>query len=225
MQSLLRSCLVPLPIFVLGQPGLAKPTSLEVIPTALRIKVHVYNLAHALPATLGEAEKEASKIFGLAGVQLTWVDCSTDDAEVRIGQTCHPPFGSADLRLRLLPHRLAELRQTHPHSLGLALPCPATDGGCFVNVFYQRAEELATDGELGLPKVLGHAIAHEIGHLLLGSNAHSPVGIMRAKWGPEDLRRANRGNLLFGAKEAELIRAHVAVRMVQQGAQSTGSSQ
>jgi hypothetical protein len=99
------------------------------------------------------------------------------------------------------------------------------DGGCFVNVFYQRAEELATDGELGLSKVLGHAIAHEIGHLLLGSNAHSPVGIMQAKWGPEELRRANRGDLLFGAKEAELIRAHVAVRMSQQATQTTNPSQ
>jgi hypothetical protein len=82
-----------------------------------------------------------------------------------------------------------------------------------VDVFYQRAAELAREGELELGTVLGHAIAHEIGHLLLGSNAHGPRGLMRAKWGPRDLQGASKGYLLFGQKEAELIRANVAARL------------
>src|SRR5262245_59711129 len=37
-------------------------------------------------------------------------------------------------------------------------------------------------GIASLPKMLGSAIAHEIGHLLLRSQAHSAEGIMQARW-------------------------------------------
>jgi hypothetical protein len=211
-----RTPLIPCLLLILSLPGLAKPRAVKATETSLKINVCVYNLATLPLDTLAQAEREANKIFSRTGVQLTWLDYSLDDKEeVESGQTCGPPFGPADVRLRILSDRLTELRGTHPSSLGLALPCTDADGGCFVNVFYQRAEELAKDGALGLAKVLGHAIAHEIGHLLLGSNAHSASGLMRAKWGPKDLQRADKGDLRFGAKEAELLRINVAARMKQ----------
>jgi hypothetical protein len=216
MRRSVRSCLAPCLILILSLVGWAKPRPAKATEMGLKINVCVYNLATVPLDTLAQAEREASKIFGWTGVQLTWLDYPLDDKQqVESGQTCGPPFGAADVRLRLLTHRLTELRGTHSRSLGLALSCAEADGGCFVNVFYQRAEELAKDGDLGLAKVLGHAIAHEIGHLLLGSNAHSPTGLMRGKWGPKDLQRADKGDLLFGAQEAELIRINVAARMKQ----------
>jgi hypothetical protein len=220
-----RSYPAPCLTLILSLTGLAMPRPAKAIETSLKINVCVYNLASVPGDTLAQAEREASKIFGRTGLQLTWSDYPLDDREeVENGQTCGAPFGPADVRLRLLTHRLTELRGTHPRSLGLALPCADAEGGCFVNVFYQRAEELARDGDLGLPKLLGHAIAHEIGHLLLGSTAHSAIGLMRAKWGPKDLQRADKGDLLFGAKEAELIRANVAARVKQEYVQTPASS-
>jgi len=194
--------------------GSANPTPAKATETNLKINVCVYNLASVPWGTLAQAEKEARRIFERTGVQLSWLNYPLGGHEVvESSQACGPPFGAADVRLRLLTQRLTELRETHPHSLGLALPCVEADGGCFVNVFYQRTLELAKDADLGLAKVLGHAIAHEIGHLLLGSKAHSPVGLMRAKWGPEDLHRAERGDLLFRTEEATIIRAQVVARM------------
>jgi hypothetical protein len=194
--------------------GSATPTPAKATETNLKINVCVYNLASVPWGTLAQAEKEAGKIFERTGVQLTWLDYPLGGHEVvESRQACGPPFTAADVRLRLLTYRLTELKETHPHSLGLALPCVEADGGCFVNVFYQRTQELAKDADLGLAKVLGHAIAHEIGHLLLGSSAHSAVGLMRAKWGSEDLHRAERGDLLFRTEEATIIRAQVVARM------------
>jgi len=73
---------------------------------------------------LDQAEREATRIFGRTGVQLIWLDYPLGGSEeVKGRQTCAPPFGSADVRLRLLPQALTELRQTHAHALGLALPC------------------------------------------------------------------------------------------------------
>jgi hypothetical protein len=40
-------------------------------------------------------------------------------------------------------------------------------------------------------------MAHEIGHLLLGTNAHSPMGIMRPNWQGQELRSIGMGTLLF----------------------------
>jgi len=50
--------------------------------------------------------------------------------------------------------------------------------------------------------LLGHAMAHELGHLLLQSMEHSRTGIMRSRWGKEELLRAESGRLLFTAEQA-----------------------
>ncbi len=51
-----------------------------------------------------------------------------------------------------------------------------------------------------MPVILGHAAAHEIGHLLLGSNSHSPQGLMRARWSRQDLQNAGIGQSSFHAR-------------------------
>jgi hypothetical protein len=55
--------------------------------------------------------------------------------------------------------------------------------------------------------ILGHAMAHELGHLLLGMNSHSRDGLMRAQWNRGDLAEAVRGNLLFSAQESTRMRS------------------
>jgi hypothetical protein len=59
-------------------------------------------------------------------------------------------------------------------------------------------------------------MAHEIGHLLLGSNSHSATGIMRAQWSRKDLQRASLEILRFTPAQAERIRADVLARIKQQ---------
>jgi len=64
-----------------------------------------------------------------------------------------------------------------------------------------------------VPVILGIAAAHEIGPLLLGSNSHSPLGLMRARGSRQDLQNGARtGNLLFTPKQAEAMRACVLSR-------------
>jgi hypothetical protein len=54
--------------------------------------------------------------------------------------------------------------------------------------------------------LLGSAMAHEIGHLLKGSNSHSPQGLMSAHWYANELRAAAMGSLDFTADDAVLMR-------------------
>ncbi len=57
-----------------------------------------------------------------------------------------------------------------------------------------------------LAVMLGHAIAHEIGHVTLASDGHAPNGIMRAHWGKADLDQAAIGQLGFTARQGAEIR-------------------
>jgi hypothetical protein len=71
-------------------------------------------------------------------------------------------------------------------SLGTAVVDPATGTGVLATVFVDRVERLAgrSDGDFAL--LLGRAMAHEIGHLLIGRTAHNQH---RADAAPLDPRR------------------------------------
>ena len=53
--------------------------------------------------------------------------------------------------------------------------------------------------------VLGHAIAHELGHLLIPGDAHGN-GIMRPAWGYREWQQALEGTLLFAPSHAQALR-------------------
>ena len=53
-------------------------------------------------------------------------------------------------------------------------------------------------------------IAHELGHLLLGTASHSSTGLMSAVWKDPELQQAVRGNLFFTSGEGERIRLRFA---------------
>ena len=60
---------------------------------------------------------------------------------------------------------------------------------------------------VNLAEILGSVMAHEMGHLLLGSNAHAISGIMRAHWESGELRRIAMGTLVFLPEQAK--RMHI----------------
>jgi hypothetical protein len=55
-------------------------------------------------------------------------------------------------------------------------------------------------------QLLGLARAHEIGHLLLGTNAHSNIGLMRALWPRTDLESGHWEDFMFTRDQARRLR-------------------
>ena len=58
--------------------------------------------------------------------------------------------------------------------------------------------------------MFGSVMAHELGHLLLGLNSHSVKGLMRARWGRDELQRMGMGTLLFLPEQGKRMRARIA---------------
>jgi len=62
---------------------------------------------------------------------------------------------------------------------------------------------------LEIPLILGDAITHELGHLLLGPGTHSPTGIMCGNWDWNYLHSALRGHKFFTAEQSKQIHNEV----------------
>jgi hypothetical protein len=79
-------------------------------------------------------------------------------------------------------------------------------------VYADLAERVALRAGVAPRPVLGRAIAHEIGHLLLNSNSHPATGLMRAGWSQRELRRNDAGDWQFLESEVATMQAAAARR-------------
>jgi hypothetical protein len=88
----------------------------------------------------------------------------------------------------------------HPGSLAYAKPYEQTH----IVLFYDRV--LADFRPAGVPSLLGHVLAHEIGHILQGVEHHSSMGVMKEKWDYRDYLEMQRQPLRFTNEDLLLIR-------------------
>jgi len=178
--------------------------------------IHVYDLAGVSSHTLNQATEEAARILTTAGVEAVWQPGPADASEAHEcdlhsshGSLSRRPNSRAYIVLRLVrdfPDR------SLPGALGYSLPDASF--GVQATVFYNRVEWVSETGDVSLSTMLGHAIAHEIGHVLLGTRDHSPSGIMKAVWGKADYRQAAMGLMVFTPGEREAIRKQAAHRRI-----------
>jgi hypothetical protein len=61
--------------------------------------------------------------------------------------------------------------------------------GTLATIYLDRIDSLAGEAKVDSGRLLGRAIAHEVGHLLLGTHDHAHAGLMRARWLTPELQR------------------------------------
>ena len=83
------------------------------------------------------------------------------------------------------------------------------------SVFYDRIERLHKSAEIDLPILLGHALAHEIGHVLLGTKDHSATGILKPRWSKADFEVPAIRRLSFTPEQSQRMRDEVLRRSAQ----------
>jgi hypothetical protein len=175
----------------------------------LGISVFVCNYAPAASPYLDAAKQDATRIFQHVGVDIEWHDCSPAAAESQKDPSCAQLIGPMKIILRIVPAFRLAPGITDGDTLGFAVANLAT-------VSFERVAQYSLDVAVPRSRILGFAMAHEVGHLLLHSTRHAPVGIMRARWSRAALEPAAVAFLNFMPEEGPIIRTNVLARMKQQ---------
>ena len=191
MSPITRSC------FLLGLLAMAVP----MLASQPQITISVYDNARIPEQLLAGAIEHASRIFLKAGLQTQWLDCSIGVIGVQRAPDCEAPFGPTHLALRIVRGSWMDGDAT----FGVAF-LSGEGKGVYCNVFYSSVEKFHTDWHISIPPILGHVMAHELGHLLLGTHAHSQIGIMLPEWHGSELRSLTMGGLLFTQQQTRAIR-------------------
>lgn len=165
---------------------------------AVEIRVMLENRVKIPRRMLQHAEGEAARILGEARIHVDWIDC----AQVA---TCHHVPGRNEFVLSIV----ADGKTSSELVYGVAFLGPAGEGK-YADIFFRRMEAAAMETGANVPRLLGTVMAHELGHLLLGSNAHNFEGIMSPVWKTSVLRRMEMGSLLFTQGEAAAMRGKLA---------------
>jgi len=192
----------------LAFPGMAFPAENDASPT---ITVQIYNYSLASPTVLvvlAGAEREAGRILRMAGLRAVWLECPVGPFTPGPQGHCEKAPEATDLRLRVLGAPLTNKFQDTV--FGFAVH------PVLASVYYEYAARRAKsdDADFEAPIILGCAIAHELGHLLLGTNSHSDAGIMQPRWESNQFRQLMIGNLVFTTEQSKLMREQARTRIV-----------
>lgn len=190
--------------------GISQVQAKEAVEAKSAITVSVYDDARVGLEALQQMEQISSDVFARVGIQIRWLNCEVNGELTHVSGDCGQARFPEMLQLRFLQRS----RDLKPGTFGISY-LNAGGEGCYSQVFVEPIEHLREQFPIGLSTLLGYVATHELAHLLLGTNSHTAMGIMRAHWGPKELESANMGGLRFYAEQREIMAARIAVGIRQ----------
>jgi len=169
---------------------------------AFRVSVLDWNVAMAGAAT----------ILDHAGIRIEWVPCSSYRAgDATSGPIrCTLPTARDELTLRIVTGAMQGPADVM--LLGDSMLDQSMRSGTLATIYLEPVERLARAASVTTGTVMARAIAHELGHLLLGTNTHSAHGLMRPVWTAEELTRNEAADWSFPREDGEKMRRALARR-------------
>jgi hypothetical protein len=175
------------------------------------IRVRVFNYTAATPSTVVAAERGAEQILRDTGVRMIWLDCRVGVSSDNPSDPCRQPLAPNEVLLRVLSDR--KRNGIPDDAFGFAVP------PILASVYYEHVRFLAARTGSSVASILACVMVHELGHLLLGSGSHSEIGVMKGKWGSNEMRQIAWGGFHFTPQQSRLIRGEAQVRMLRESAQ------
>jgi len=163
---------------------------------ALSLAVRVYDNTGVPPGDRASALAAARDILKDAGIAVTW----RDDDNV-------PAPAEVIVRIVTAP------AETLPGPLGFSLIDVERRAGTLATVYADRVTRLAALSGTDPGRLLGRAMAHEIGHLLLGTTRHADRGLMRGVWTSVELHRDRAWDWSLSRDDVARMRRGLAARL------------
>jgi len=166
-----------------------------------RLTVLVYNNAGIRPNALRKSLQVAQSLFERARVPTEWR---------AVGAEAPPSRCSLMLRILNGHSRLPDAAE----AFGAAMIPGPGERAYLADIFYGNVQEALARQTIETAILLGHVMAHEVGHLLLG-RGHSEDTIMRRTWDKRVFELMSVSQLTFSRTEAAQLRSAVALRLTK----------
>jgi hypothetical protein len=181
---------------------------------ALSLVVRVYDNVGVANGDMQSALAVAHTILKNAGIEVTWRggDAGLEGQAGLAGQAKHDDGGrvaTSELIVRIVDAPAG----SRPDSLGFSFVDTGTRSGTLATIFLNRIQALSASAGADRGQLLGRAITHEIGHLLLGTTHHADRGLMRGVWSAIDLQKDQPLDWILSAEEGARMRRAVALRL------------
>jgi hypothetical protein len=166
------------------------------------VSVRVYD-ASGLDERMRQAALDvAATTLAPTSVEVAWRVCSLSN---KLATYCDSALAPGELAIRIV-----RIRAVADRSGGLRLGDAFIDThagrGVLATIYLDRVLRLAEQTGANRIALLGHAIAHELGHLLMASNVHGSNGLMRGFWSLEEVRNDRPTDWTIAPRDAHAIR-------------------
>jgi hypothetical protein len=185
-------------VVTVGWLGATLPLVAGANPATLVVRT--YNAVRITTPELTAAHAAARTILNDAGIDIEWRNCGPVVPSGPLSSSCEERVRADETVVRIV----ASGPQAVADSLGYSV-VDVQNTGCLVTIFGDRITATAARAKVEPGPLLGRAIAHEIGHLLLGT-AHSSAGLMRAHWYDDELQRDLKSDWMLSDLEARRMR-------------------
>ena len=145
------------------------------------LTVRLYNTAAISAPELLAARRAAESILSDTGLRILFRHCGRPVSPHDAIDRCHESLKPSEVVVRVInaPQFTTTL---HPEAYGVAYVVRETNRGWLATVFSDRIDQAASRVGVDPGTLLGRVMAHEVAHLLLGSDYHGEAGLMRADW-------------------------------------------
>ena len=167
----------------------------------LSVRVRIHDYAN-IPATcMTSAQEHVKDLYAAIGVNTIWAETQHPGRSPEPAEKYIP----GELLINIVTPAMSRRMGVAEHTLGLAA-VTLLSGGRIAYLLFDRIRHVALSSGGEAADILGLVIAHEMGHLLLPYGSHSPNGLMRASWRPEDFTLGSQPQPTFTQAQADGIR-------------------
>ena len=176
----------------------------------IAVIVRVSNQCGVPQHQLNTARKTAQAIFRHSGIEAEWRECPVGRRQLLATTGCADLLKPTEVVVRIIATPLSSKHQTDD-GLGFSYVSKVGNTNVLATVFADAVAKVAARDCVEPGMLLGRALAHEVGHLLLGTTDHSNSGLMRASWTAAQFQR--RLDWSFSRKERQQMQQALVARL------------